>query len=160
LQFQQIVSYEDDWHFLIDSCLAAYKVVLCSDVYYVWNINDNSESHTHHYRTSYLAKRHALLSVIDGFLNEMDFIDPNTKSGFKTLLQKRSLLWGHWNALQKELKTYKPEIRDLISAFPPQLRWLFHAESYDEPITILLLWLRFTSLAYFFNKHIIKRYYQ
>lgn len=159
LKFVKIMSYEDDWHFILDSLCCAKKVLLNKDAYYEWFINDKSESHTHHYRENYVTKRLRLLQVVADLLNKMPYLSKEQILEFKDVLQKRSLLWGHWNALLRPYSEYFVEIKNIRATFRPKLSWCT-LRSLNETISIICLYCKMYKIAYLFNTKVIKRYYQ
>lgn len=159
LKFVQIMSYEDDWHFLLDSLCCAKKVLLNKGAYYEWFINDKSESHTHHYRTNFVARRLKLLQVVADLLDRMPHLSNEQILEFEDVLQKRSLLWGHWNALLRPYKKYSVEIKDIRATFRPKLSWC-SLHRLVETVAIICLYCKMYRLAYIFNTKIVKKYYQ
>lgn len=159
LEFVKIMSYEDDWHFVLDSLCCAKKVLLTQDAYYEWFINEKSESHIHRYREKFVEKRLKLLHVIAGLLEKMPYLSEKQILGFEDVLQKRSLLWGHWNALLKSYSEYCVEIKNIRTVFRPKLSWC-SLHSLNETITIIFLYCKMYKLAYLFNTKVIKKYYQ
>ena len=159
LKFVKIMSYEDDWHFMLDSLCCAKKVLLNKGAYYEWFINDKSESHTHHYRTNFVTRRLKLLQYIADLLDKMPHISHEQILEFENVLQKRSLLWGHWNALLKSYSEYSVEIKDIRATFRPKLSWC-SLHDLTETVAILCLYCKMYRLAYFFNTKVVKRYYQ
>ena len=49
ISFKSIISYEDDWLFIIDCLDSANNIYLSKDSYYCWNYNKKSESHINKY---------------------------------------------------------------------------------------------------------------
>ena len=158
IHLYSIVDYEDDWRFITECVLHSKKIVLCTDYYYVWNVNYSSESHSGKYIHNFLEKRIKAVNWNIDKLKSLDISDEGINEQLK-LEAKRTIIWGFYNACALKLDVFLIEMKIIISTLNKYMPLYKYADGESEFIFLFLLQNKLLKLAYFINKKLLKRRY-
>lgn len=112
LHFQSNVRFEDDWVFIGQSLGCCSRMIVTSNGFYCWTINNNSESHTTKYVQDMFAKRKNHKDLLMNLVKEMG-ANESQLHDFEHILDAQTVIVCGKNAMLLPLKNYRSEIKQL-----------------------------------------------
>lgn len=112
LHFQSNVRYEDDWVFIGESLGCCSRMIVTSNSFYCWTINNDSESHTTKYVHDMFAKRKNHKDVLMKLVKRMGANEPQLHD-FEHILDAQTVIVCGKNAMLLPLKDYRSEIKKI-----------------------------------------------
>lgn len=135
------VDFEDDWGLMVNSFVAADKAILCHRGWYIYHINEKSESHTNKVIPLFFCKRKKLLDFIFSKLSVLP-VSRKELSLFRITLNKRSVLWTIYNASYLSYKGFLEEISFIDLSLSEIFKVLLSIRSPKEFGVVLLFLLK------------------
>lgn len=157
ISFEAFVDYDDDWKFCLENVLYSKKVYLAKESFYIWRINNTSESHTPKYISNLFERRQRSIEWQTKILRKIGVCEEEIQ--INTILQtKRSIIWGFYNASRISYFRCRKETMNVIKC--SNIKGIYsQCESLVDVLYIFLLTNHLFPLAYFINKHFLHRVY-
>ena len=134
ITFSRFVDYEDDWLFILDSLLAANRVMLTSQYWYQHCERNDSESHVRKYIPDYYKKRKALRHYLESVSTEASLTSQEQKNSL-SFFDAQTVIGGFYNCAPCPFPLYSKE----MSSFSFSIVDYFRLRSYFRPKKLRLL---------------------
>lgn len=134
ITFSRFVDYEDDWLFILDSLLAANRVMLTSQYWYQHCERNDSESHVKKYIPDYYKKRKALRHYLESVSTVARLTSQEQKNSL-SFFDAQTVIGGFYNCAPCPFPLYSKE----MSSFSFSIVDYFRLRSYFRPKKLRLL---------------------